>query len=518
MPLTGDAFQSSASSPGFYLLVIERDFVDILYGSYLGGSISGEHVDGGTSRFDRNGIVYQSVCGGCGSNSDFPTSPGAWSDQNLSGNCNNLVFKFDFELIPNAEFTVDDNLGCADFTVTFDNFSSGSDAYLWDFGNGDTTSVIFNPVVTFDSAGVYDVFLYVTDSICLITDTAQITITVTDSLTLSTTVDQELCNSIPIDLIAYTNDIADVYVWSSNANFTDTLNSNLSDSLYTVTPSSAGIYYVQVSNAGCSLVDSVVVEFIGSNMSLDGNTNLCLGENTTITATNSNPNLTFTYTWQPDSILVSPSVNNTVTVNPQMSQFLYVSALSSNGCLVEDSILINVSDIPDASVIASASNYTVPEGELVTLYGQPDGLTYTWSPNSAVSNSSAQNTTSEITETTLFVLSVTDGICTKSDTVLVKAYGFICDDPFIYIPNAFSPNGDNENDVLYVRGAAVKEMVFRIYDRWGELVFESFDRLDGWNGQFRGKDLDPDVYDYYLKVTCVDDVESIIKGNVTLLR
>ncbi len=518
MPLTGDAFQSSASSPGFYLLVIERDFVDILYGSYLGGSISGEHVDGGTSRFDRNGIVYQSVCGGCGSNSDFPTSPGAWSDQNLSGNCNNLVFKFDFELIPNAEFTVDDNLGCADFTVTFDNFSSGSDAYLWDFGNGDTTSVIFNPVVTFDSAGVYDVFLYVTDSICLITDTAQITITVTDSLTLSTTVDQELCNSIPIDLIAYTNDIADVYVWSSNANFTDTLNSNLSDSVYTVTPSSAGIYYVQVSNAGCSLVDSVVVEFIGSNMSLDGNTNLCLDESTTITATNSNPNLTFTYTWQPDSILVSPSVNNTVTVNPQISQFLYVSALSSNGCLVEDSILINVSDIPDASVIASASNYTVPEGELVTLYGQPDGLTYTWSPNSAVSNSSAQNTTSEITETTLFVLSVTDGICTKSDTVLVKAYGFICDDPFIYIPNAFSPNGDNENDVLYVRGAAVKEMVFRIYDRWGELVFESFDRLDGWNGQFRGKDLDPDVYDYYLKVTCVDDVESIIKGNVTLLR
>ena len=518
MPLTGDAFQSTTTSPGFYLLVIERDFTDILYGSYLGGSISGEHVDGGTSRFDRNGIVYQSVCGGCGSNSDFPTSPGAWSDQNLSGNCNNLVFKFDFELIPNAEFTVDDNLGCADFTVTFDNFSSGSDAYLWDFGNGDTTSIIFNPVVTFDSAGVYDVFLYVTDSICLITDTAQITITVTDSLTLSTTVDQELCNSIPIDLTAFTNDIADVYIWSSNVNFTDTLNSNLTDSVYTVTPSSAGTYYVQVSNAGCSLIDSVVVSFIGSNMDLTGNTNLCLGESTTITATNSNPSLTFTYTWMPDSIIVTPSVTNMVQVNPQISQFLYVSALSSNGCLVEDSILINVGNIPDASVIASASSYTVPEGEVVTLYGQPDGLSYSWSPSSLVSNSSAQNTTATINETTLFVLTVTDGICSKSDTVLVKAYGFICDDPFIYIPNAFSPNDDNENDVLYVRGAAVKEMVFRIYDRWGELVFESFDRLSGWDGRFRDKDLAPDVYDYYLKVTCVDDVESIIKGNVTLLR
>lgn len=518
MPLTDDAFQSTTSSPGFYLVVIESDFTDILYGSYLGGSISGEHVDGGTSRFDRNGIVYQSVCGGCGSNSDFPTSTGAWSDQNLSGNCNNLVFKFDFELIPSAEFTVDDNLGCTDFIVTFENFSSGSDAYLWDFGNGDTTSIIFNPVVTFDSSGVYDVFLYVTDSICLITDTAQIIITVLDSLSLSTTVDQELCNSLPIDLIAYTNGTATVYVWSSDIGFSDTLNADLSDSVYTVTPNAAGTYYVQASNIACSLIDSVVIEFLGSNMLLDGNTNLCLGDTTTITATNSNPSLIFSYTWSPDSIIVTPSITDVILISPQTSQFLHVSALSSNGCLVEDSILINVGDIPDVSVIASASNYNVPEGETVVLYGAPNGLLYSWSPASLLSNPNIQNTTVEINETTLFVLTVTDGICVESDTVLIKSFGFICDDSFIYIPNAFSPNGDNENDVLYVRGATVKEMVFRVYDRWGELVFESFNRLDGWNGEFRGKKLDPDVYDYYLKVTCIDNVENIIKGNVTILR
>ncbi|MCH2231426.1 MAG: gliding motility-associated C-terminal domain-containing protein [Crocinitomicaceae bacterium] len=518
MPITNDAFQPASINSDFYLLVIERDFIDTLYATYIGGGVSGEHVDGGTSRFDSKGIVYQSVCGGCGGNSDFGTSPGAWSSTNDADNCNNLVFKFDFELIPNAEFTVDDNLGCADFTVTFDNFSSGSDAYLWDFGNGDTTSVIFNPVVTFDSAGVYDVYLYVTDSICLITDTAQITITVTDSLGLTVTADQELCNSIPVDLIAYTNDIADYYIWSSNVNFTDTLNGDLTDSIYTVTPTNPGMYYVQVGNAGCSLIDSVFIDFIGSAMTLTGNTNLCLGESAEITATNSNPGLTFTYTWAPDSILLTPSASSVVNVMPNVSQYLYVSALSSNGCLVDDSIFINVGNIPDASVIASASNYNVPQGETVTLYGQPDNLVYSWSPAGSVSNSTSQNTTAEINETTLFVLSVSDGICVKSDTVLVKAYGFLCDDPFVYIPNAFSPNGDNENDVLYVRGAAVQEMVFRIFDRWGELVFESYDRLDGWDGTFRGKDMDPDVYDYYLKVTCIDNVESIIKGNVTLLR
>ncbi|MCO4814559.1 MAG: T9SS type B sorting domain-containing protein, partial [Flavobacteriales bacterium] len=62
------------------------------------------------------------------------------------------------------------------------------------------------------------------------------------------------------------------------------------------------------------------------------------------------------------------------------------------------------------------------------------------------------------------------------------------------------------------------EMVFRIYDRLGELVFESFERPYGWDGTFRGKLMNPDVYDYYLKVTCIDQVETIIKGNFQLIR
>jgi len=66
----------------------------------LGGSQAQEHVDGGTSRFDKNGVVYQSVCGGCGGFSDFPTSSGAWSAANNSSNCNNIVFKFSTDVIP----------------------------------------------------------------------------------------------------------------------------------------------------------------------------------------------------------------------------------------------------------------------------------------------------------------------------------------------------------------------------------------------------------------------------------
>lgn len=519
MPTTPDAYQLSAPNGfDFYLMVIERDFTGLLYGSYIGGNQAQEHVDGGTSRFDKNGVVYQSVCGGCTGVSDFNTTPGAWSSQNLSTNCNNLVFKFDFELIPQAEFTVDNAIGCTPFTVTFDNFSTDSDSYQWDFGNGDTSTIIFEPTVTYTTPGVYEVTLLVTDSICLITDTAKITLTVLDSIELTMSPYQELCVPIELDFTAFTNGTAQQFIWSSNANFTDTLNSNLSDSVLTITPSGSTTYYVEVSNGGCSKIDSVTVDFIGSALVLSANDSICLGESTTITATNLNPNITFTYNWSPDSIIVSPSTSSTVTVDPTVTQYVYVTASASNGCVVDDSILIHVGNIPNGVIQASASQYSVPVGQTVTLYGEPSGYFYSWSPTSGLGNPTNQNTSAIIDETTLYTLSVSDGICTKSDTVLVKAFEFVCGEPFVYVPNAFSPNGDNNNDVLYVRGPVIAEFVFRIYDRWGELVFETTDRSEGWDGTFRGKLMDPDTYDYYLKAICIDKQESIIKGNVTLIR
>lgn len=519
MPISANAFQSTAPNGfDFYLLVIEREFGGLLYGSYLGGGSAQEHVDGGTSRFDKNGVVYQSVCGGCGGYSDFPTSAGAWSNNNLSSNCNNIVFKFDFELIPEAEFTVDNNLGCATFQVTFDNFSTESDSYLWDFGNGDTSSVIFNPTMVYDTPGIYEVALYVTDSICLLTDTAFMTITVTDSIQLAVDADIELCSPTEISLTANSFGTASYFVWSDSPTFADTLNTNLSDSVLVITPSGTTTYYVVAGNPGCQTIDSVTVEFISSALVLTANDSICQGDVTTITATNLNPNITFSYSWSPSSVIVTPTTGNTVDVQPLSTQYIYVTASASNGCVIEDSILIAVSSIPDAAVIASASEYTIPEGGTTILSGQPSGYSYSWIPAIGVANPTMQQTSAEVTSSTLFTLNVSDGICTKSDTVMIKVYEFICGEPFIYIPNAFTPNGDQENDVLFVRGPLIEGMIFRIFDRWGEMVFETEDRLIGWDGTFRGKALDPDVYDYYLKAVCVDGQESIIKGNITLMR
>lgn len=518
MPISSNAFQSTpANGFDFYLAVFDRDFDGLLYGSYLGGNQAQEHVDGGTSRFDKNGVVYQSVCGGCGGHSDFPTTAGAWSNQNLSTNCNNLVFKFDFDLLPTAAFTTTDLIGCADFEVNFTNTSPPSDSYIWDFGNGDTTSVIYNPTVTYTAPGVYLVQLMVTDSICLLTDTAQINITVLPELSLSASNDTILCSPMSMTFTANSNGTSTQFVWSSNSNFTDTLNTSVADSTLTVTPTETTTYYIQIGNAACSKIDSVTVYFVGGSLSITGNDSICVNNPTTLTANINIPGVTFDYVWSPASVITTTAQDNVVSANPPTSQWIYCDANGSNGCFDRDSIFVTVGNL-GAAVTATADPTVVLPGETSLLVASPSSFTYSWTPTQGLTSPTSQQTLATVSETTNYTVTVTDGICTESATVQVKVMAVVCDRTFVYVPNAFSPNGDGKNDLLKVRSAIATEIEFKVFDRWGELVFETTDINTGWDGTFRGRKLDPDVYDYYLRAVCVGGTEEIIKGNITLLK
>ena len=843
MPVTVDALQATpAGGADFYLMVMKADMSNILYGSYIGGPQSDEHVDGGTSRFDKNGIVYQCVCAGCGGNDDFPTSVGAYSSVNNSSNCNAVVYKFDSGLLPLAEFTVDQTIGCNDFTVAFDNTSSASDTYLWDFGDGVLDSTTYNPVITYTEAGTYEINLFVTDSICQLTDTAQIIVVVIDSVIAEVIDPISICNNDPFDMsvntygtgntfiwsinpdfsnplnnpsdsvitvfnegvyyiqvsngfcttqdtvnvqfnvppeaefvltdtigcsplsvnfdnlsvqtsyflwdfgngnidstnfepeieystpgtynvslyiydsicgvsdtteavitvvpdvsisvldsificdqpnatliansngsassfiwsdvpdysnvlnapvdstviisaagtyyieisngyctindsvhvdfsepvisdfsldnnqgcspivVNFTNnslfdsdfmwdfgngvldsvnfdpsvtfvndgvfevilyvyddicgvfdadtalvtvtpqptiDLIDVvelcvptpttlspvttggnqFIWSSDNVFSDTLNSDLGNPNVVIDIPNAGYYYIEASNDDCLIIDSVLFVFIEPELSLFSEDSICVGDLIDVTVTNLNPSIALDYEWQPASILINSGNSSSVQGSPTFSQYIYITGTSPEGCIVEDSIFINVSDIDSTLVIATASEYGVPPGGTVTLFGSPSGLpSYQWTPETGLNAPTNQQTDAVIEEDIVYTLSVSDGICTREDTVEIKIYEIICEDPYVFVPNAFSPNGDTYNDVLFVRGLYIEKVIFRIFDRWGEMVFESTDVSNGWDGSFRGVPLQPDVYDYYLDVTCVGGLKSIVKGNITLMR
>jgi gliding motility-associated-like protein len=88
----------------------------------------------------------------------------------------------------------------------------------------------------------------------------------------------------------------------------------------------------------------------------------------------------------------------------------------------------------------------------------------------------------------------------------------------MYVPNAFTPNNDGANDVLYVRGICLESLTFMVFNRWGEKVFETTDQRVGWDGSYKGEDLNTGVFVYRLEGKTYDGVGFSLKGNVTLIR
>ncbi|MFM2136687.1 MAG: hypothetical protein RL021_2087 [Bacteroidota bacterium] len=180
MPVTSDAYQSTTDGCDFYFIVLNASASGLLYATYFGGVSSTEHVDGGTSRFDKNGVIYESVCAGCGGNSDFPTTPGVVSNTNNSSNCNNGVIKLAFQVSrPLAATAATPAAGCAPLTVTFNNSSINAESFVWDFDDGTTGDTSRNPVHVFTVPGTYQVRLIALNaSTCAGSDTAYVTVDV----------------------------------------------------------------------------------------------------------------------------------------------------------------------------------------------------------------------------------------------------------------------------------------------------------------------------------------------------
>lgn len=523
MPTTDDAYlEASPNGFDFYMIVLERNAESLLYGTYMGGATSTEHVDGGTSRFDKYGVVYQGVCGGCGGNSDFPTTPGAWSDLNLSSNCNNVLYKFDFEIVPVARFEVDLLEGCAPLTLTFDNESNDTVNFDWEFGPG---SEILedgpSPTVLFTEPGEYEVILTITDTVCGLTDTAVKIITVYDELELEVPGDTVVCDELTMDLTANSNGSATSFLWSDDPDFGTMLNDDDMDSTITVNPLTTTTYYIYASNGWelCDLVDSVTITFVDGAIDVMNDTTICLEDTVYLQAHNLFPDIEMEFDWAPDAHLFFEDDSLAAGVPPN-SMYYYLTAETDLGCVIEDSVWVEVNVIDPASIYATATPDLVPEGGTTVLEAFPDepGFEYFWIPDAGVAEPTQQTTEAVLYDTKTYTVFMSDGVCQATTAVTVSTYEYICGDVYIFVPNAFSPNGDNENDILYVRGQNLEEITLKVFDRWGELVFESNDQSVGWDGTFKGKAVDPDVYVYHLQVICFDGQENLIKGNITVLR
>ena len=212
LPVTPDAMKLTTDGTDFYLAVFRKYASGLNYGTYMGGNISKEHVDGGTSRFSPEGIVYHAVCAGCGGNSDFPVTPGVSGPSNNSTNCNLAAFKLDFEPQAKADFTFATTSLCPPYSVQFTYQGLNADAYYWDFGtsSGDT-SIAMNPEFAFPESGTFSVTLISTEFTCMGSDTIAKPIELNPTLFADRTYSYDPCN--PYLTLQYTGLPSDSVHW-----------------------------------------------------------------------------------------------------------------------------------------------------------------------------------------------------------------------------------------------------------------------------------------------------------------
>ena len=402
LPLTADAFQSTTDGSDFYLCVLTPNAQDVLYASYLGGAVSNEHVDGGTSRFDKNGSVYHAVCAGCQANDDFPTTPNAWSSDNPSTGCNLAVFRFDLNAIQ-AEANMDGPSEiCPGDVVSFTNSTAGASNYTWYFGDG-TSSSNAEPSHQYTQSGEYEVQLIGYDNaICVSADTAYLTLTVLPGVNPTVAGDLVVCEGESTQLIA-----------SGTANVQWLPNTTLS-SIEVLDPIASPVntttYFLTDFNQCDSQTLSVVVEVSQVNINVTGDTSLCLGQSVQLFAEGG-----VSYEWSPATFLNSTS-SATPTTTAQTSTEYAVIVTNQYGCV--DNAIVDVDVFDEQPGGQVYPRLSLCEGSQLFLDAQ-NGTAWNWFPSSSLSSPSIQNPIASPDDTTLYVVEITNSCGSGFDSVIV---------------------------------------------------------------------------------------------------
>jgi gliding motility-associated-like protein len=227
------------------------------------------------------------------------------------------------------------------------------------------------------------------------------------------------------------------------------------------------------------------------------------------------------YSWSPSTGLDNPNVA-APRASPTVSTVYTVVARDSANCFSDTgSISITVFPIP---TVEAGPDQTIDVGADAQLHatGSSDIVSWNWSPSLGLSCMDCPDPRAAPKQTTKYTVQVrNEGNCVSTDFLTIYV---ICNQGNLFIPNAFSPNGDGMNDRFYPRGKGVFLIrSLRVFDRWGEMVFEKLnfnanDASAGWDGTFKGKLLTPDVYVYTCEIVCENNEILSYKGDVTLLR
>jgi gliding motility-associated-like protein len=219
------------------------------------------------------------------------------------------------------------------------------------------------------------------------------------------------------------------------------------------------------------------------------------------------------YVWSPATYLDTSSTVSPIAFPPSTTTFAV--DVHNGACLMKDSVVVVVNPAPGG--VSTSGTATILFGNATPIAVTAQGTnTFSWSPSSSLSCATCANSIATPPATTTYSVLVTDSLgCSAMDFVTITVEN-ICGD--VFVPEAFSPDGDGLNDVLHVRGNCLQELEFIIYDRWGNKVFQSNDKYTGWDGTYKGVAMNTGVFGYYIAATLTDGTRVEKKGNVGLVR
>ncbi len=545
---TSDAIKKNTDGADFYFFVLQKNASAQLYGSFFGqdNGALGDHVDGGTSRFDKQGIIYEAICANCfGPTGIFPTTPGVWARNNGTGTagCNlaavKIAFNFagvaaDVKAYINNEI---DTSGCTNVTISFKDDIGNAKFYVWDYDTGnhalkrDTTSVP-NIDHVYPVKGVYTVMLIAVDSnTCNVADTAYTTVKIGDIhafLNPNAAVVGD-CRDLNYQLLNLTT----VTPNHPNPPFTDSaflwdfgdgttlitgagnppLHHYPSPGSYKVTLTLNDTVYCNSPESTTLMVN--VAQF--TRAAFTGPLDACIGVGVNFQNTSTSGQQ---FNWD--------FGDNSGSTDQNPSHIYADTGTYTVKLVVTDPTTCNGADSTQATVrvhtrpqAAFTDQPVPPETNKPTIFFNnstgADHFKWIFGDGDSVLKRNMDTVVHQYEKTGTFqacLIAFNQFEC--SDTVCAPVETII--NPLLDVPNAFTPGRFGQNSTIGVKGFGIASMDFRIYNRYGQLVFESNDKYNQWDGTYKGVPQPSGVFAYTLTAIFFTGAKETKKGDITLIR
>ncbi|HEY9178550.1 MAG TPA: PKD domain-containing protein [Flavipsychrobacter sp.] len=406
----------------------------------------------------------------------------------------------DFETGPACQYSV----------VEFINKSQGVVKPLtitnWTFHDG-SFSALNNPKRKYGAPGQYLVKLYVRNANGC-EDSVEKDITINTPQEISAGGDTIICLSDSARMMP-TGGVS--YLWSPGA----TLSCTNCTNPYAF-PKVKTIYTVIGTDVnGCQDTATAVVDLKTHVESIVGQGGaICQGESFTLNVSGAR-----TYVWSP-----AANLDDYTSANPKASPWETTKyrVIAYEGSCIPDTSNVDLTVHPKPTVSVRGEQ-TIVAGTSADLLASGQHITrFLWSPAATLSCETCSNPIASPYKTTTYTVKVfTKYECVDSANVTISV---LCDESQLFVPNTFTPNGDGVNDIFMVRGTGINKLQsFRVYNRWGQVMFERSnvdvnDKTNGWDGNFNGAQLPPDVYVWTVEAFCENGDLLKLKGDVTIIR